>query len=154
MGKIDLQNAPKASGTRYPEEFAGPCKGREWLRAGDAAGLTQFGVNIMTVPPGTWTSQRHWHSHEDEFVWVLEGELMLHTDKGKEALRAGECAGFKAGEQDGHCLKNESNQPAKILVVGSRNDLDHGEYSDIDMKFGAERYSAKGNYTRKDGTPF
>ena len=154
MPKLDLSMAPQGSGTRYPAPFDAPCKARTWHRLGDAAGLTQFGVNLVRLPPGTWSSQRHWHSHEDEFVHVLEGDVVLVTDKGEEPMRAGDSAGFKGGVRDGHNLQNRGSADAVLLVVGSRSDEDHGEYSDIDMKFSAGRYSAKGTYSRKDGTPF
>ena len=154
MSKIDPVTAPRAQGSRYPAPFDAPCKARHWLRLGDAAGLTQFGVNLLTLEPGTWSSQRHWHSHEDEFVYVLEGEVTLVTDAGAEPLRAGDCAGFKAGSRDGHHLRNESGAKAVLLVVGSRNDADHGEYPDIDLKFTAGRYSGGGAYLHKDGTPY
>lgn len=153
MRKIDLEKAPTGEGTRYPPPHNEPCKDRRWLRVGDAADLTQFGVSIVTLDPGVWSSQRHWHSHEDEFVYVIDGELVLLTDAGEEIMRAGDCAGFKAGVQDGHCLQNRSNAPARFLVVGSRDDRDHGEYSDIDMKFLPGRYSGNGGYTRKNGEP-
>lgn len=153
MPKIDTANAPVGSGTRYPAPFDEPCKNRIWQRLGEAAGLTQFGVNLVRLAPGVWSSQRHWHALEDEFVYVLAGEVVLVTDQGEEILRAGDCAGFKAGTRDGHCLQNRSLQDAELLVVGSRNDEDHGEYSDIDMVFTAGRYSGKGRYRKKDGTP-
>ena len=154
MAKIDRRSAPPGSGSRYPSPFDEPCRGRSWLRLGDAAGLTQFGVNLVTLESGAWSSQRHWHSHEDEFVYVIAGELVLVTDRGEETLQAGDCAGFKAGVKDGHCLQNRTRETAKILVVGSRSDEDHGEYSDIDMLFTAERYSGRSEYRRKDGTPY
>jgi uncharacterized cupin superfamily protein len=154
MPKIDTATAPQGSGTRYPAPFDEPCKRRAWLRLGDAAGLTQFGVNLLRLAPGVWSSQRHWHSHEDEFVYVVSGEVVLVTDAGEEVLRAGDSAGFVAGKRDGHCLQNRSDREASLLVVGTRSDEDYGEYSDIDMKFGAERYAAKGNYLHKDGTPY
>ena len=151
--KIDPNKAPQGRGTRYPAPYDEPCKDREWLRLGDAANLSQFGVNLLTLKPGVWSSQRHWHSHEDEFVYVLDGEVALITDAGEEILRAGDSAGFPAGARDGHCLQNRNSSDAKILVVGSRNDADYGEYSDIDMKFLAGRYSGGGGYTRKNGDP-
>ncbi|MGB8327832.1 MAG: cupin domain-containing protein [Steroidobacteraceae bacterium] len=154
MPKIDIASAPAASGTRYPAPFDEPCKRRAWQRLGDAAGLTQFGVNLLRLAPGVWSSQRHWHSHEDEFVYVLDGEVVLVTDAGEETLRAGDCAGFAAGVRDGHCLQNRSQRDAQILVVGSRNDEDHGEYPDIDLAFTAGRYSGKGMYRHKDGAPY
>ena len=154
MARINPDEAPTGSGSRYPAPFAQPCMRRRWLRLGDAAGLTQFGVNLVTLEPGVWSSQRHWHSHEDEFVYLLEGELVLVTDAGEEILRAGDCAGFKAGERNGHHLQNRSKQAARMLVVGARNAADSCEYPDIDMKFAGDRYSGKGGYTHKDGTPY
>lgn len=154
MPKIDKAMAPEGSGTRYPPPFDAPCKQRTWRRLGDAAGLTQFGVSVVRLAPGVWSSQRHWHSHEDEFVYVLAGEVVLVTDQGEAVLRAGDCAGFKAGVRDGHCLQNRSHEAAEILVVGSRNDEDHGEYSDIDMVFTSGRYSGTGAYRHKDGSAY
>lgn len=151
MKKIDLENAPQGFGSRYPTPFDEPCKQRAWLRLGDAAGLTQFGVNLVTLKPGVWSSQRHWHAHEDEFVFMLDGELVLVTNVGEEILRVGDCAGFKAGEQDGHRLQNRSEADARFLVVGSRNDADFGEYPDIDLQFLPGRYSGGGGYARKNG---
>lgn len=151
MPKIDLESVKTVSGSRYPAPYDAPCKERVSLRLSDAAGLTQFGVNLLTLKPGVWSSQRHWHEKEDEFVYVIEGEVVLVTDAGEEVLRVGECAGFKAGVRDGHKLENRSNADARLLVVGSRDDADWGEYSDIDMKFHAGRYSGGGGYTRKNG---
>jgi uncharacterized cupin superfamily protein len=117
---------------------------------GDAAGLTQFGVNLLTLPPGAWSSQRHWHSHEDEFVLVLEGEVVLVTDAGEQVLRAFDCAGFKAGVADGHHLQNRGTTPARVLEIGTRHPGgDTAYYSDIDMMVGAD-----GAYTHRDGTAF
>jgi uncharacterized cupin superfamily protein len=151
--KIDLDAAPKGEGSRYPAPHDAACRARRWVKLGDAAGLTQFGVNLVTLPPGAWSSQRHWHSHEDEFCYVVEGELVLVTDAGEETLRRGDCAGFKAGDRDGHHLQNRSSADAVMLVVGSRHDEDYGEYPDIDLKFVAGRYSGGGGFQRKDGTP-
>ncbi len=154
MPRIDLATAPTGSGTRYPPPHDQPCRTRTWQRLGDAAGLTQFGVSLFHLPPGAWSSQRHWHALEDEFVYVLEGEAVLVTDAGEQTLTVGDCAGFPAGVRDGHCLQNRSQCEVRLLVVGSRNDVDHGEYSDIDMVFLPSRYSDKGGYRRKDGTSF
>lgn len=103
----------------------------------------------MTLKPGVWSSQRHWHEKEDEFVYVLDGEVVLVTDAGEEVMRAGDSAGFKAGVRDGHKLENRSERDARVLVVGSRDDADFGEYSDIDMKFLPGRYSGGGGYVKK-----
>lgn len=154
MPKIDKPALPEASGTRYPAPFDQPCKQRRWRRLGEAAGLSQFGVNLLRLAPGVWSAQRHWHSHEDEFVYVLEGEVVLVTDEGEETLQAGDCAGFKAGVRNGHCLQNRSLRDAQLLVVGTRNDEDHGEYPDIDLVFTAGRYSGRGTYRHKDGSPY
>jgi uncharacterized cupin superfamily protein len=152
--KIDPTTAPEVTGSRYPAPFDSPCKGRSLRKLGDAVGLTQFGVNLVRLPPGTWSSQRHWHALEDEFVHVLEGKVVLVTDAGENTLRSGESAGFKAGVRDGHCFQNRSSADVVLLVVGSRDDADHGEYSDIDMVFTAGRYSGKARYRRKDGTAY
>ncbi len=149
MKKIDPTAAPKGEGTRYPSPHNEPRRNRRWLRLGDAAGLSQFDVNLVTLEPGVWSSQRHWHSHEDEFVYVTEGELVLVTDAGAEIMRPGDCVGFRAGDRDGHHLQNRSDKPARFLVVGSRNEEDWGEYPDIDMKF----LPGRGGYTRKNGQP-
>ena len=154
MPKINPADAPHSTGTHYPPPFDKPCRDRAWVRLGDAAHLTQFGVNLLRLSPGTWSSQRHWHSHEDEFVYILDGEVVLVTDQGEEILVAGDCAGFKAGDRNGHCLQNRSSRDAKILVVGSRHEEDYGEYPDIDLKFTALRSAGKGRYAHKDGSPY
>jgi uncharacterized cupin superfamily protein len=153
MPKIDPTTAPKATGSRYPAPHDEPCKTRSTVRLADAAGLTQFGANLVRLPPGCWSSQRHWHSHEDEFVYVVEGEVVMVTDAGEERLVAGDSAGFKAGVRDGHCFKNKSAKDAVLLAVGTRIDEDYGEYSEIDMKFTPGRYSGKGlGFVKKDGS--
>jgi uncharacterized cupin superfamily protein len=152
--KIDPLSAPRVVGSRYPAPFDQPCQKREVIQLGLAAGLTQFGVNVVRLEPGAWSSQRHWHEKEDEFVYVLEGEIALVEDDGVTILGAGDSAGFKAGVRNGHHLVNRSARAAVFLVVGSRDDEDHGEYSDIDMRFGAGRYSGKGVFSRKDGSPY
>lgn len=154
MPKIDISKAARGSGSRYPAPFDAPCKAREWVRLGEAGGLTQFGVNKLRLPPGAWSSQRHWHAIEDELVYVLEGEVVLATDAGVETLVAGETAAFKGGERDGHCFKNLSDKDVVLLVVGSRIDDDWGEYSEIDMKFWPGRYTGAARFTRKDGSSY
>jgi uncharacterized cupin superfamily protein len=150
-GKIDIESAPTRFGTGYPEAFAGVCAGRRKWRLGDAAGLTQFGVNLLRLPPGQWTAQRHWHHHEDEFVYVLEGEVVLVTEAGEEVMRAGDCAGFKAGVPDGHHLQNRSDTEAVLLEVGSRHPGGDGaEYPDIDLVL---RPGGK-TWFRRDGSPY
>jgi uncharacterized cupin superfamily protein len=150
--KIDLGTVPRRTGTDYPPPFDQQCKYRERQRLGDAAGLTQFGVNLLRLPPGQWSSQRHWQHREDEFVYVLAGEVVLVTDSGEDVLRAGDCAGFKGGDPDGHHFQNRSAADALLLEIGSR--LPEGEdgatYSDIDLHIapGSDRY------TRKNGAPY
>ncbi|MNT18270.1 Cupin domain protein [compost metagenome] len=151
MPKIDIDNAPTGHGTGYPEEFAAPCKSRRRWRLGDAVGLNQFGVNLLRLPAGAWSSQRHWHSAEDEFVWVVEGEVVLIEEDGETVLVAGDCAGFKAGVENGHRIENRSDRDAVLLEVGSRRPADDAcDYPDIDMILpkGADRYF------HRDGTPY
>jgi uncharacterized cupin superfamily protein len=149
--RIDVDKVPVLKGSRYPAPFDAPCAARARQRLGDAAGLTDFGVNLLRLAPGVWSSQRHWHSAEDEFVFVVEGEVVLVTDAGEEILRAGDCAGFKAGSMDGHHVQNRSQHEAVLLEIGSRKPAeDEGEYSDIDMRFGKGR----GGYAHMDGTPY
>ncbi len=149
MPKIDIEAAPTGHGTSYPEEHAAPCKPRRRWRLGDAVGLDQFGVNLLRLPSGAWSSQRHWHEGEDEFVWVLEGEVVLVENEGETVLRAGDCAGFKAGVRNGHKIENRSGAEAVLLEVGTRApNGDRGEYPDIDMTFNA------GTYLHRDGTPY
>ncbi len=147
--KIDIAKAPTTAGTLYPPPFDEPCRARRRIRLGDAAGLTQFGVNLCTLPPGAWSSQRHWHTHEDELIYVVEGEVTLVTDAGAEILRAGDAAGFKAGDTDGHCFQNRSNADVVLMEIGTRVDGDAAFYSDIDMKT-----SPQGGYLHRDGTPY
>jgi uncharacterized cupin superfamily protein len=154
MPKLDLSTIQERVGAGYPAPFDAVCAGRMRQRLGNAGGLTDFGVNLMKLPPGKWSSQRHWHSHEDEFVWVLSGEVVLVTDAGEETLRGGDCAGFKAGDKDGHCLQNRSAEEVVLLVVGARHEEDHGEYPDIDLMFTEGRYQGRGRYLHKDGTPY
>jgi uncharacterized cupin superfamily protein len=152
MGKrIDPASLPPVIGCHYPAPHDEPCRSRERRRLGDAAGLTQFGVNLLRLPPGAWSSQRHWHKGSDEFIFVLAGEVTLVTDTGEDVLRPGEAAGFKAGEPDGHHLRNLSGAEALVLEIGSRIPDDDATYSDIDML--APPYDRPAMFTRKDGTP-
>jgi uncharacterized cupin superfamily protein len=149
MKKIDLAATVRKVGSGYPAPFDEPCRARARHALGDAAGLTQFGVNLQRLPPGAWSSQRHWHTAEDEFVWVVEGEVVLVTNHGEEVLRAGDCAGFKAGVADGHHLQNRSDRDALLLEVGSRNPgEDDVDYPDIDLRWGPH------GKTHKDGSSY
>jgi uncharacterized cupin superfamily protein len=152
MGKrIDPSTLTAVVGTLYPPPFDQPCRARERRKLGDAAGLTQFGVNLLRLPPGAWSSQRHWHTLSDEFVYVLSGEVVLVTDAGEERLGPGDAAGFRAGDPDGHCLRNLSDAEALVLEIGSRIAGDGAAYSDIDML--APPHGQPAEYTRRDGTP-
>lgn len=150
MPKIDLAAVPVAKGSGYPPAFAGPCAERMRQRLGKAGGLGDFGVNLMRLPPGGWSSQRHWHSHEDELVYVLEGELVLVEDDGETPLRAGDCAAFPKNSGNGHHLINRSAATATYLEVGSRSPVDVITCSDIDMM----SPSTDGRFLHKDGTPY
>src|SRR5262245_65746951 len=112
MPKIDITTVTTRTGSGYPSPFDAPCAARTRRRLGDAGGLRDFGVNLMTLPPGGWSSQRHWHSHEDEFVYVLQGELKLVEHNGHSVLRAGECAAFPKGTGNGHHLINQPSAKA------------------------------------------
>ncbi|HEU4620415.1 MAG TPA: cupin domain-containing protein [Gammaproteobacteria bacterium] len=150
MPKIEIDKAPARFGTAYPPPHDARCKDRKRWKLGDAAGLTQFGVNLMRLPPGAWSSQRHWHSHEDELVWVLEGEVVLVENEGETVLRAGDCAGFKAGVPNGHHLQNRSGREAVLLEIGTRvPGKDGTDYPDLDMIVGPDDV-----YRHRDGTPY
>lgn len=150
MPKIDVSTVPARKGSAYPSPFDAPCADRVRRRLGDAGGLRDFGVNLMTLPPGAWSSQRHWHSDEDEFVYVLEGEVILVEGSGETVMHAGDCAAFPKGTGHGHHLINRSSAVAVYLEVGSRNPHDLTTYSDIDMMLA----SADGRFVHKDGTPY
>ena len=150
MPKVDISSIPVRKGTSYPPEFSVLSSKRQRRRLGDSGGLTDFGVNLTRLPPGNWSSQRHWHSHEDEFVFVLEGELILVEDNGETVLRAGECAAFPKNTGNGHHLINRSDRDAVYLEIGSRHPDDLTMCSDIDMK----STNADGRFVHKDGTPY
>jgi uncharacterized cupin superfamily protein len=150
MPKIDLAAVPERKGTGYPPPFDAPCAERIRRRLGNAGGLTEFGVNLMHLPAGGWSSQRHWHTDEDEFVYVLEGELTLVEDRGETVLRAGDCAAFAKGSGDGHHMINRSGATAVYLEVGSRSPADVTYCSDVDMMSA----NADGRFVHKDGAPY
>lgn len=149
---IDARSVPPRRGSRYPHPFSIPCAGREKYALGDAFALSQYGVNLVTLPPGTWSSQRHWHSAEDEFVYVLEGTPTLVTDDGRTPLAPGRCAGFPAGAANGHHLVNDTDTPVTYLEVGTRRQDDDVDYPDIDMQI--RDRGAGGTYSHRDGTPY
>lgn len=150
MPKINNDEVPKIMGSGYPAPFDGPCADRVRRRLGNAGGLRDFGVNLIHLPPGNWSSQRHWHSHEDEFVYVLDGELTLVEDDGETVLRAGDCAAFPKGSGNGHHMINRSDAMAVYLEVGSRSPADVITCSDIDMMSA----NADGRFVHKNGEPY
>lgn len=150
MPKLDLASVPRRKGSGYPAPFHEPCTNRTRAALGDAGGLTQFGVNLLELAPGAWSSQRHWHSDEDELVFIVSGEVVLVTDEGEQPLRAGDCATFAKGVANGHHLINRSSEVAVCLEVGGRSEEDVCRYSDIDMQIDGRI----GHFTRRDGTRY
>jgi len=146
---LDPQAVEVLSRTAYPEPYRSRVMPRSKRRLGDALGLTRVGINLTTLAPGKESSMRHWHTHEDEFVYVLEGEVVLRTEAGEQLLRAGACAGWAAGAQDGHQLINRSARPAVYLEISNRDAADCVYYADPDV----DMMVTRGNFTRRDGTP-
>ena len=152
MPKLDLTNLPVRTGSIYPEPYASMMAGRSSLRLGDAGGLTQFGVNLVTLAPGALSSLRHWHRNEDEFVMVTQGECVLIQDAGEVVMRVGDCATFPAGSTDGHHFINRTAAPAVFLVVGTKAASEVATYSDVDLR--VESQGGKFRFTYKDGSEF
>lgn len=149
MPKLDRTAAAQRQGSRYPLPFRGLSANRLKQALGDLGGLTDFGVNLVFLPPGEWSSQRHWHSTEDEFVYVLAGEITLIEDGGATLLMPGDCAAFPKSVANGHHLINRSDEPAQYLEIGARRPAeDVCHYPDIDMEM------RKGRFWHKDGTPY
>ena len=126
--------APRV-GTNYPAPHDVPCRQRRRRRLGDAFGLSQFGANLVELPPGAWSSQRHWHERQDEFIYVVEGEVTLVTNEGETVLKPGMFAGFRAGVANGHHLTNRSNAVARVLEVGTRTAIETAHYPDAGMMY-------------------
>ncbi len=148
MPKIDLESIEQINRTGYPSPFDKDVAGRWYRRLATAAGLTDFGVSHVTLKPGAWSSQRHWHNGEDEFLVILSGEAVLVEDQGRTLLRAGDCAAWPKGSTNGHHLRNESDEDCSFIVVGGGVNTGGG-YSDIDLLF-----TADSRYVHKDGTPY
>ena len=151
MPKIDLNAAPVTEGSDYPAPHAAEFAGRRRVRLGDAAGLTQFGVNLTTLPPGCRSSLRHWHEVEEEMVVVLAGELTLIEEGGESTLGPGDAAGFAAGVPNGHHFENRGTEDALYLEIGTRPSADRCHYSDVDLL--AHDENGRTWYTTRDGTP-
>jgi uncharacterized cupin superfamily protein len=151
---LDPATVEPRIGTSYPEPWRSRVLPREKRQLGDEVGLTKIGINRTMLPPGKVSSMRHWHTHEDEFIYVLEGEVVLCTDAGEQVLRAGECAGFPAGARDGHQLANRGDRPAVYLEVSNRDIEDTAYYSDpeVDMVWNAPH--ARGRITKRDGSDY
>jgi uncharacterized cupin superfamily protein len=140
------------TGTAYPAQYALQLRGREKRVLGDLFGLSQFGVNLMTLAPGSWSSHRHWHEAEDEFIYVLEGEMVLVDDHGEHRMTAGMCAGFKAGASNAHHLVNKSDKPAVCLEIGTRAQNERAHYAEADMQ-GSKSNGGPWKFTRRGGSP-
>ena len=149
---LEPASVPERRGSGYPEPFRSRMGDRAKRRLGDACGLTRFGVNLVTLPPGGQSALRHWHTAEDEFVYVLEGEVTLVTDGGEQLLRAGDCAGYPAGKADAHHFINRSDAPARYLEIGNRDPQDRAHYPDDDLAMAGERQDVR--YVHKDGTAY
>ena len=149
---IDPGQVPERSITGYPEPYKSRVAGRHKRRLGDAAGLRNFGVNVTRLDPGAESSMRHWHSKQDEFIYLLEGEVTLVTDAGRQKLKPGMAAGFPAGKADGHQLVNETRRPAVYLEIGDRTPGNGATYSEADLA--AKFVDGKWVFTHKDGSPY
>jgi len=150
---LDPADVTPRTDSGYPEPFRSRVLPREKRALGNALGLTKFGVNLTTLPPGKESAMRHWHTKEDELVYVLEGEVVLCTDEGEQILTAGMCAGFPAGKKNGHHLINRGSRPARYLEIGNRDTDDTAEYPDVDLAY-AKNAEGKGIFSRKDGRPY
>jgi uncharacterized cupin superfamily protein len=148
MPKIDLEAIPQTNRTGYPAPFDAPVAGRWYRRLAPVCGLAHMAVSHVVLKPGAWSSQRHWHDTEDEFIAILSGEAELVDDNGVQVMRAGDCASFPAGETNGHHLRNVSGADCVLIAVGAGDRDGGGSYSDIDMCFSGDAYF------HKDGTPY
>ncbi|HKF12618.1 MAG TPA: cupin domain-containing protein [Xanthobacteraceae bacterium] len=152
MPKIDIAKASVRTRSVYPDPWGAVTQGREKTALGDVAGLTQFGVNLTRLKPGAASALRHWHETEDEFVYVLEGEIVLIEDGGTTVLRPGDAAGFKADLSNGHHLVNKSQRDALYLEVGTRAKRERAHYSDVDLVY--DRDESGFRFSRRSGEPY
>ena len=150
---INAADAPlRTKPSNYPEPFAARMTGREKRPLGDVFGLTNFGVNLTRLAPNGVSALRHAHTRQDEFVYILKGRPTLHTDEGRTQLGPGQCAGFKAGTSNGHCLINETTEDVLYLEVGDRTPGDEASYPDEDLK--ALLVEGQWTFVHRDGTPY
>lgn len=153
MPKIDLASAITRTGSTYPPRYAALVAGRSYIRLGDSGGLTQFGVNIAIIAPGGQSSLLHTHSHEDEFVMVLSGRLVLETQDGETEMGPGDCAAFPAGGGELHHFLNRTDEEARFLVIGSRMPEDTVTYAaEVDTRI--EKRDGATRVLHRDGTPW
>lgn len=152
MPKIDIAKAVVRTKGVYPQPYRSSTDGREKAALGNVAGLTQFGVNLTRLKPGAASALRHWHEREDEFIYVLEGELVLVEDNGEMLLKPGDCAGFKAGVPNGHQLVNNSQRDAVYLEVGTRAAVERAHYPDVDLVL--ERDENGMRFLYRSGEPY
>jgi uncharacterized cupin superfamily protein len=152
MPKVDISKVKVRTGSNYPPQFQNVVQGREKSVLGDLVGLTQFGVNLTRLKPGAGSALRHWHENEDEFVYILEGELVLVEDEGETLLRTGDAAGFKAGVANGHHLVNRTQRDAVYLEIGTRAPTERAHYPDVDLEF--IRDKDKVQVRHKSGEPY
>ena len=152
MPKLDLTQVPVKTGSIYPAPYAAMMEGRSSLRLGDAGGLTQFGANLVRLVPGALSSLRHSHAHEDEFVMMVAGELVMVEDEGETLMRPGDCAAFPAGTGNGHHFINRSAAEGSFLVVGTKAKREVATYSDVDLVVTVE--AGRAHFTHKDGTDY
>ena len=152
MPKINIAKVPLDSRSTYPEPFNRVVVGRERKRLGNAAGLEQFGVNLTTLKPGAASALRHWHQKEDEFVYILEGEVVLIENDGETVLKPGDAAGFKANVPNGHHLVNKSGRDAVYLEIGTHSEHERADYPDLDLVM--IRDDKGGHFNHKDGKPY
>ena len=152
-GGIDPREIEPRTGTGYPAPYREDVVARSKRVLGNAFGLSRYGVNLVDLSPGTWSSQRHWHTREDEFVFIVSGELTLVTDAGEQLLTVGMVAGFPAGDSNGHHLINKSNETASYLEIGDRNPGDEAFYPDIDLLYKVNDEGSH-EFTKRDGVPY
>lgn len=152
MRPIHSIEVTEDSGSSYPEPFRSRMGESSWRALGDQFGITQFGLNLETLEPGAQSALRHWHTLSDEFIYLLEGELVLITNDGEYLMSAGMCMGFKAGDSNAHHLINKSNLPARFIVVGSRVPGDTAFYPDDDLAW--FHTETKRLAVHKDGRPY